>query len=44
VFRSGAGLRPGFELIIQPKDNLGRALVAQGWVMDEDGEWEKLRP
>jgi hypothetical protein len=41
--RSGAGLRPGFENIIHPGEKQGKALMAAGWVMHEDGSWEKAR-
>jgi hypothetical protein len=40
-FRSGTGVRPGFEGIIQPKDNYGKQLMGRGWVMNELGEWSK---
>lgn len=41
LFRSGAGLRPGFEMIIHPGMKEGKALMAAGWVMHEDGSWER---
>ncbi|KAG9192919.1 hypothetical protein G6011_11653 [Alternaria panax] len=42
MIRSGAGLRPGFENIIHPGEKQGRALMAAGWVMHDDGSWEKV--
>ncbi|KAI4921768.1 hypothetical protein J4E90_000195 [Alternaria incomplexa] len=41
MIRSGAGLRPGFEMIIHPGMKEGKALMAAGWVMHEDGSWER---
>ncbi|KAI4945538.1 hypothetical protein J4E91_007880 [Alternaria rosae] len=43
MIRSGAGLRPGFEMIIHPGMKEGKALMAAGWVMHEDGSWERAR-
>jgi hypothetical protein len=39
--RSGTGLRPGFEGIVKPTNNDGKALMRQGWFQGEDGVWEK---
>ncbi|RYN39385.1 hypothetical protein AA0114_g11331 [Alternaria tenuissima] len=43
MIRSGAGLRSGFENIIHPGEKQGRALMAAGWVMHNDGSWEKVQ-
>ncbi|USP73963.1 uncharacterized protein yc1106_01237 [Curvularia clavata] len=43
MIKSGTGLRPGFENIIHPREKHGMALMANGWMMQDDGEWVRQR-